>query len=104
MDRAPETEKFLLGKKWDRKTGEEALQVLKKEASEFTIRTRGSYDYKVTLCLSLFWKFFLKVLAEVDPSSVTPEEKSAFNSDDIHHTHHVGSQTYDEEYVTLDCY
>ena len=36
----------------------------------------GMADYRLTLCLSFFYKFFLNVLREVSPDSIPKKEAS----------------------------
>ncbi len=62
--------------KWNNDLFSTACTVLSKELALPLNITEGMAEYRLTLCLSFFYKFYLKVPQEIDPKSIPLNEMS----------------------------
>jgi xanthine dehydrogenase/oxidase len=80
--RFPKTESFLSEKVWNQDTLNAVLPVLEKEIDTITVPSEGegiSIEYRRSLALNLFYKFYLHVACNIDPDLVSKENQSAAN-------------------------
>lgn len=95
--RMPKTEKFLEGKTWNNDTLKPALDMLSSEVADVTITMDEegfTNEYRMQLALNFFYKFFLYVAMQVNPSMVSPENQSIAFHDERELSH--GTQEYQE--------
>lgn len=74
---ASKTERFLIGKTWNTETFDRAVEVLRDEVILKGEVPGGKPEYRTALSLSFFYKFFISVLKQIEPSKVSPELQSA---------------------------
>ncbi|XP_019862049.1 PREDICTED: xanthine dehydrogenase/oxidase-like [Amphimedon queenslandica] len=74
---ATKTQKELIGRKWDGELLQCALESLADELVLPPEVPGGMPDYRLSLALSFFYKFYLFVLQQYDPQSITPTKASA---------------------------
>ena len=76
--RMPLTEQALAGQRWDSTTLRDVLPVLEEELLAVTIPMEGegfTGDYRRSLALGFFYKFFVHVATQVCPQEIDPENR-----------------------------
>ena len=68
---------IIIYRKWDEELLQCALEGLANELVLDPTVPGGMPDYRLSLALSFFYKFYLSVLQQYDPDSITPTKASA---------------------------
>lgn len=71
--------------KWDSELLSTATKILSKELALPSNIEEGMADYRLTLCLSFFYKFFLSVRQKMLLNSVPQDEMSALKASVVTH-------------------
>lgn len=95
---ATNTKKFLIGKTWNKELLNGALDILEKDISLHENAPGGMVEFRKSLTLSFFFKFFLWVSREVDVKTSLAETMLSSDLSAIQQSHRpsiMGSQNYD---------
>lgn len=103
--RMPGIEAALAGKRWDSATLRDVLPVVSAEVEAVTIPMEGegfTTEYRRSLALGFFYKFYLDVANTVCPNEVDPANRSAAARDDrpLSHGRHAFEAQPGQEGVT----
>lgn len=73
----PKVEQFFIGKVWSEENFDQAILILRDEVFLSGQIPGGKVEYRNALALSLFYKFFLTVMNQINPSKVPKQYLSA---------------------------
>ncbi|KAG8389014.1 hypothetical protein BUALT_Bualt02G0185300 [Buddleja alternifolia] len=95
---ANETKKFLIGKRWNKELLQSALEVLEKDIVLKENAPGGMVEFRKSLILSFFFKFFLWVCQQMEGMETFDETVPRSHLSAIKPFHHpsvIGSQDYE---------